>query len=57
MDISAEKMLFGVTDVDPQRRDELIKASSLQTDHSNKLVGLSDFPRETHYQFFVRYNV
>ncbi|KAM0914180.1 hypothetical protein ACQ4PT_011715 [Festuca glaucescens] len=25
MDISAEKMIFGVTDVDPQRRDELIK--------------------------------
>ncbi|KAF7058307.1 hypothetical protein CFC21_065393 [Triticum aestivum] len=25
MDISAEKMLFGVTGVDPQRRDELIK--------------------------------
>jgi hypothetical protein len=40
MDISAEKMLFGVTDVDPQRRDELIKASSLRTDLSNKFLGL-----------------
>lgn len=27
MDISAEKMIFGVVGVDPQRRDELIKAS------------------------------
>lgn len=26
MDISAEKMLFGVAGVDPKRRDELIKA-------------------------------
>jgi hypothetical protein len=32
MDISAEKMIFGVTDVDPQRRDELIKASSFPID-------------------------
>ncbi|TVU47276.1 hypothetical protein EJB05_06871 [Eragrostis curvula] len=28
MDISAEKMLFGVAGVDPKRREELIKASS-----------------------------
>jgi len=26
MDISAEKMIFGVAGVDPKRRDELIKA-------------------------------
>lgn len=25
MDISAEKMIFGVAGIDPQRRDELIK--------------------------------
>lgn len=25
MDVSAEKMIFGVTGTDPQRRDELIK--------------------------------
>ncbi|GJN08045.1 hypothetical protein PR202_ga25930 [Eleusine coracana subsp. coracana] len=29
MDISAEKMIFGVAGVDPKRREELIKASSL----------------------------
>lgn len=27
MDISAEKMIFGVAGIDPQRRDELIKVS------------------------------
>lgn len=26
MDISAEKMIFGIAGVDPKRRDELIKA-------------------------------
>ncbi|KAM3229303.1 hypothetical protein ACQJBY_060280 [Aegilops geniculata] len=31
MDISAEKMLFGVTGVDPQRRDELIKSGHRST--------------------------
>jgi hypothetical protein len=30
MDISAEKMIFGVSGVDPRRREELIKASSLK---------------------------
>ena len=29
MDISAEKMIFGVAGVDPKRRDELIKAGQL----------------------------
>jgi CCR4-NOT complex subunit CAF16 len=29
MDISAERMIFGVAGVDPKRREELIKASSL----------------------------
>jgi hypothetical protein len=28
MDVSAEKMIYGVSGVDPKRRDELIKASS-----------------------------
>ena len=36
MDISAEKMIFGVAGVDPKRRDELIKASEL-----SKLVKVS----------------
>lgn len=31
MDVSAEKMIYGVTGVDPQRKDELIKASTSQS--------------------------
>jgi CCR4-NOT complex subunit CAF16 len=47
MDISAEKMIFGVTDVDPQRRDELIKASSFRIGRTNKFISLSDFTWKT----------
>jgi len=32
MDISAEKMIFGVAGIDPQRRDELIKVCRLWFD-------------------------
>lgn len=34
MDISAEKMIFGVAGVDPKRREELIKASPLRSVNS-----------------------
>ncbi|CAM8897249.1 unnamed protein product [Rhodiola kirilowii] len=43
MDISAEKMLFGVTCIDPQRRDELIKV--LDIDLSWRMHKVSDGQR------------